>query len=507
MRLEIIFSTANFKALLAAVIVSLLLTGDALAIWTHGTEVTEKAKEETEVNNAENEKNIEKKGGEKSGGKDRSRLTDEYIPLQLKGFPQRPRPILEIGQNFLGTGTLAQGIKLPTGAVWQPYFMLFGTLRTGLNSLDIGDDQLTEWANRFDLFGNLYLTFTERILIGFRPLDRDGRFTGVTFAPEELDNGFEDEFNFELTTLFFEGEFGEIFPNLDKNDKHGLDFGFSVGRQIISFQEGMLINDIIDAVGITKINWKSLSSVNFRWTLLYGWNQLNRANLPNDDNSSSLIGLFTETDWRKSTVAFDIAFVNANDITGDGLYMGLSAVQRMGKYNTAFRVLGSVAIGDETIHNSSGALLFSEISWTPHGNHNLVYVNGFLGIDNFRSASRDPTTGGPLGRTGILFAAVGLGRFGAALSNDASESFGGSLGYQMFFAHTRQQLILELGGRYATNDFGQRAIAGGARYQIAVGRRWVLRFDGFTSFQKGRDALFMDDEVRFGGRFEILTRL
>jgi hypothetical protein len=442
-----------------------------------------------------------------------SRLTDEYIPLQLEGFPQRPRPILEIGQNFLGTGTLSQGIKLPTGAVWQPYFMLFGTLRNGLNSFDTGSEQLTEWANRFDLFGNLYLTFTERILVGFRPLDRDGRFTGVTFQPSQLENGFTDEFNFELQTLFFEGDFAEIFPNLDKNDKHGLDYGFSVGRQLISFQEGMLINDNIDAVGITKANWKLPSAVNFRWTLVYGWNQLNRnfnqnpTTVRNEDNSASLLGLFTETDWRKSTVAIDLAYVNADDLTGDGLFFGLSSVQRMGKYNTSFRALGSLPIGDETLHNSGGALLFSEISWTPHGNHNLVYLNSFWGIDNFRSASRDPATGGPLGRTGILFAAVGLGRYGAALSNDASESFGGSLGYQMFFAHTRRQLILELGGRYATNDFGQRAAAAGGSYQIAVGRRWVVRFDAFTSFELGRASLVADDELRFGGRFEILTRL
>ncbi|RMD87072.1 MAG: hypothetical protein D6813_14080, partial [Calditrichaeota bacterium] len=125
----------------------------------------------------------------------------------------------------------------------------------------------------------------------------------------------------------------------------------------------------------------------------------------------------------------------------------------------------------------------------------------------FRSASRDPSTGGPLGRTGILFEAAGLGRYGAALSNDASEAVGGSLGYQMFFAHTRQQLILELGGRYATNNRGQRAAAAGLRYQIAVGRRWVLRFDGFSSFEKGRASLASKDRIRFGGRFEILTRL
>lgn len=457
--------------------------------------------------NHSTETEIAEASGGDEGGKHGhgSRIADLYIPLQTDGFPQRPRPILEFGQNFLETGTLSQGINLPTGAVWQPYFIAFGTYRTGLQSFDTGIARNSEWANRYDLFGNLYLTFTERILIGFRPLDRNGRFTGVTFSPEEQRNGFQDEFNFEIRTLFFEGDFGEIFPNLDKEDKSGFDYGFSVGRQNISFQEGMLINDNIDAVGITKINWKLLSAINFRWTLLYGWNQLNRTNLPEQDESSSLFGLLTEADWRSSTVAFDAMYVMADDSVGSGIQFGLSAVQRVGNYNTSFRVLGSIPVGDETLHNSRGALLFAEISSTPHGNHNLVYLNAFLSIENFRSTSRDPSAGGPLGRTGILFAAVGLSRYDAPLSNSADEAFGGSLGYQMFFSHTRRQLILEIGGRYASNATGQRAVAAGGRYQIAFGRRWLGRVDGFVAYDRAREES-ADGGFRIGGRLELLMQ-
>ena len=68
----------------------------------------------------------------------------------------------------------------------------------------------------------------------------------------------------------------------------------------------MLINDNIDAVGVTKINWKIPSAVNLRWTLLYSWGELNRANLSEPDESASLGGLFAEIDWRVSTVAIDV---------------------------------------------------------------------------------------------------------------------------------------------------------------------------------------------------------
>lgn len=467
----------------------------------------EKAKQKE--GKAENKENAEASAAAAAaGGKGGSRLTDEYIPLQLDGFPERPRPLLEIGQNFLGTGTLPQGLKLPTGAVWQPYFMAFGTIRSGLQSFNDGNDQFSEWANRLDLFGNLYLTFTERILVGFRPLDRNGQFTGAILqAPEGIETGeFQDEFNFELTTLFFEGDFGEIFPNLDKKDKHGLDYGFSVGRQPIRFQEGMLIDDNIDAAGVTKINLKFPSSaVNFRWTALFGWNELNRMNLGDDDGDSWLGGLLTEIDWRASTVAIDAIYVGGGELTGDGIYAGISSVQRMGTLNSSFRALGSFPLGDETFHNQLGVLLFSEVSWTPHHSHNFIYINNFLGLKNFRSASRAPSAGGPLGRTGILFAGAGLGQFGGgtALGNFADKAVGGALGYQMFFDHTRKQIIFEAGGRYDDSDvFHQNAVAGGARYQMALGRRFVFQLDGavIKEFEPS-------DDIRFGGRLELLLRM
>ncbi|MFQ5446492.1 MAG: multiheme c-type cytochrome, partial [Saprospiraceae bacterium] len=287
------------------------------------------------------------------------RLSDEAQPLQLGAFPKRPRPIFELGNSLLGTGKVKQGFKLPTGAVWQPSFIAWGTYRTALQSLYNGDDYMSEWANRFDLFTNLYLTPTERIVSGFRFLDQEGRFTGYTFDMPGTNEGegFNNELNYKLNTLFFEGDFGEIFPFLDKKDKAGLDFGLSVGRQWISFQDGMLINDNLDAIGVTKINLKPGGTSNFRTTFLWGFNELNRRNLPAYDPSSSLFGSFNEIDWRKSTVDFDVIYVDGNGASGDGIYGGLSSTQRLGKYNTTFRALGSMPISTETEHNKAGLLL------------------------------------------------------------------------------------------------------------------------------------------------------
>jgi len=449
--------------------------------------------------------------GHQENSKHHSRITDSVLPLQLDGFPGRPKPLLELGDPLLNTGKLRHGFKLPTGAVWRPSFIVWGTYRTALQTFEIEEDRVSEWANRFDLFGNLYLTSTERIVIGIRPLDNRGQFTGYTFkAPENViegGSGFEEEFNATIRTLFFEGDFGELFPFLDKGDKRGLDFGLSVGRQPIRYQDGMLIDDNIDALGISKINMKPRGVVNYRSTFLWGWNEINRSNLATDDNSASLFGLFNEIDWRASTVALDLIYINANDLAGDGIYTGVSAIQRIGRFNTTLRVLGSLPNGEETVHNSAGALIFTEISWTPYGNHNLIYVNGFWGIRNFRSASRDPTAGGPLGPTGILYSAVGLGRYPAALSNSSDNSLGGAIGYQLFSHDTRKQLILELGSRITSAASGQTAIGAGTRGQLAFGRRGIVRLDTYAVYgDRQKTGETFEAGFEYGARLELLYK-
>lgn len=442
------------------------------------------------------------------GKESKSRISDVPLKLQTKKVADRPKPLLELGDPFLGTGPISDGFEIPTGAVWQPSFMMWGTYRSAFQTFYDGNDYVSEWANRFDLFGNLYLTPTERILAGVRFLDEGGRFTGYTFhAPDSVrdpSRGFDDHYNFELTTLFFEGDLGEIFPNLDKKDKHSLDYYISVGRQPIRFQQGMLINDNIDALGISKINLKPATTVNMRTSVVWGVDQINRTNLSNDDDDSMLYGIFNEIDWRKSTVEIDAIYVDSNKHIGQGVYLGVGATQRLGHLNTTFRVLGSIPVAEETIHNSSGVVLFSELAFTPHGHENYVYLNTFYAIDHFRSASRGPSTGGPLGPTGILFEAVGLGRYASPLSNEADDAFGGAIGYQMFFKDKREQIVIELGGRFA-NDEGQRAIGPGFRYQRAFGRRGIFRIDGFAVYDRDRQpsSTNKDDELRWGIRLEV----
>lgn len=426
-----------------------------------------------------------------------SALREEPIPLQIEDMPERPAPILNLGAPFLDTGVLSQGLELPTGAVWNPSLLVFGTMRSALQSFDDGNERYSEWANRLDLFAQLRLSGTERILLGLRPLDRGrGRNSGYYFEPDNANqHHWEDDINRDVDTLFFEGDFGEIFPNLDNKDLRPLDIGFTVGRQPIFKQEGMLINDKIDAVGVVRNSISVPGASNLRVSALSAWNHVGRNNNMNDD-SANMYGVFGELDTPLSTIDVDVVYINADQ---DGWYGGISGIQRFGRLNTSLRALFSNADGPDTAVASDGYLLFGEFSLSPHGTDDNAYVNAFWAIDNFSSASRDRDTGGPLGRVGVLFAAVGMGRYGAPLGNRTNESYGGSVGYQMFL-QGRRQLIFEVGGRDgAKSDFNNDAVAAGARFQQAVGRRVVLRLDAFAG---DRD----EGGTTYGGRTEVLVK-
>ena len=429
---------------------------------------------------------------------------DEHA-IGLQPGPARPDLLIETNEKFLGIGFLNQGVRLKTGAVWRPSLWVFGTYRTGINYFDSGNgSHVAEWANRLDLFSQLNLSGTERVLFGIRPFDEE-EATTRDFGGFDFDRGrWRDAWNGDVQTLFFEGDFGEIFPTLDPYDQRALDFGFSIGRQPLSFQQGLLINeDRIDAVTITRNTLSGNGNLNLRATCVYAWNEINRNNLAGgnvDVGDSKLVGLFTESDFRKCTVNADVACVWSDNGIDDLVAVGLSSIQRLSgyhnTYNSSLHFLASFPTHMETNLAGQGELLFSQFSWTPHHTHDLVFLNAFWAIDQFTSASRGPLAGGPLGQTGLLFSAAGLGRYGAPLNNQASNVAGASLGYQMFFDHTKQQVVFEIGGRQDTDETGRAAVAGGIRYQKALDQHWLVVVDGFVLKREGND-------VGQGGRVEL----
>ncbi len=428
---------------------------------------------------------------------------DKY--LSDGDLPSRTAPIVELGASFLGTGNIEPGFVLPTGAVWSPALWVYGNFRTAYQrfrpSGAVGDE-VVEWVNRLDLFANLQLTGTERILLGLTPLhDRDeGEFYGKIYEPDALKENI-NETNTKIDTLFFEGDFAELFPNIDYFDNTKNDIGFSIGRQQMLFMDGFLINDSMDGFGLSKNNMRFSAFpwlVNWRSSLFIGIDDIDR-HTNEDIDSSKLIGWFNQFESSRSTYNADVVYVDGDE-AGDVLNLGGEAIQRIGKVNTAFRIAISQATSAVTEQSDNGVLLFMEISWVPSRSHNNVYVNGFLGIDNFTSAARGPLEGGPLGRTGILFAAQAIGTLPAPISNSAQKASGFTFGYQRFFG-PRRQVIVEAGARFEHRIHFKNEQGIALRFQQAIGRRAFLQLDAYSTW--------LEDESKseYGSRVELQIKL
>ena len=425
-----------------------------------------------------------------------SALSDVALPMQVRSFPRRPRPFLELGNPFFGKGYIGPGFRFPTGTMIQPQFFFYGLFRSGFQTFDSGiDPRVTQWVSSLQLFANFNATPTERFLVEFRPLDNTSDFSGYNFEPTSgPDSGWQNALNGRVYQLFFEGNFFSLFPGLDNGRNSLLGFDFSVGRQQLSLQSGVLINDAIDMVGITHASLFWLGGSATTASFIYSWGNIHRSG-GYLSRSAQLIGGYLRNDYPFSTVEVDFFFSPANQAAGgNGFYLAASSIQRLGKINTNFTVASSFATNrlasDQTTVNNGG-LLFAQVSTDIPGTENILYLNGFWAIERFTSASRAANAGGPLGQTGLLFAATGLGDFGAALGSTATDSIGGALGYQIFFDNLyRKQLILEIGAQSETIGPTQKSIAAGIQYQQAFGQRWVWIVGAIGALQQGEGPLY-----------------
>jgi hypothetical protein len=433
---------------------------------------------------------------------DTPRFSEEHVQLKAPSDTgNRPPLIYEGGDLFLGTGKLYEGFETPWGAIWQPQLWIFGTMRSAVYTFDDGvTDPSAEWGNRLDLYANLQLTGTEKIILGIRPLDRNrlDQFSRVTFNDNR--GGNQEEFNLDIRTFFFEGDLGSLFPKLDPGGYTKMDFGFTVGRQLLLFQEGILLNDEIDAVGLVRNNIRLPGVSNLRSSFLYGWNEVGRSNAQDfSGTSTNIFGMFNSADTYFSTINLDLIYTkDANVQTDeDAFYVGLSAIQRIGHFNTAFRINTSISEGINSAQVGNGTLLSSEISFTPKSSDDVVYLNTFASVGNFTQAGREPVVGGPLGALGILFASPSLGNFGSELNSFADDVVGFALGYEAFWQNHRRSLTLEIAGRKDTSGEGLDDAAVGFEFRQRLFHRVQLQVDGHYSIQESRDN-------GYGGRMELL---
>jgi hypothetical protein len=419
-----------------------------------------------------------------------SRYSDEIPGLKEQDdLPKGPRPLLEWGQGYLLEGPYDYEFELPTGMVVSPGLVMFGNLNTGIEITDNGvADTDVAWVTTLDLFMNLTLSGTERILIGVSPLKRQsGAKTRYQFEP---DGGFENETNLRLSTAFFEGELSEMFPKLDIEGRLPLDYEISFGRQGVVIQDGVLINDTMDSVALTR---STVPLPGTNWARIGGLVALNNVHRSNntDDAEGELYGIFSSVEAHHSTFNLDMTYVNSSRAIGDQINIGASLIRPFilleHDVDTTIHLAQSITPDVETAAATDGTLLYSSFAWAPKRTDDIMYVNAFVALDNYAPAAR--ASGGPLGITGLLFAGNGLA--GAPINNAAKSSYGGALGYQMFFSPAlRRNLIFEIGGKVDNTSGGTDRVGAAVRYSQAIGRRTFFEVGGFAVDQGSIDSAF-----------------
>jgi len=410
-------------------------------------------------------------------------------------------PAVEVGIRMYDHGaytprpTWLFGPKDPV----QSGFITGGDLRIAADSYDsgTGGKKQSTIAARLNLDMDLALTATERIHAFTRPLDKGGQFTRYDISGAVKDK-FTHKFDFDLDTLFFEGDLGQISGGL-QNHAARFDLPIAFGRMPFVTQNGVWIEDAFDgaAFSFTAKNIPSLDVSNTDLTFFAGWAQLTTDAAPNSSRNG-VFGLAGFADARKGYIEYGYGYVKADD---DNLsYHNLTAAfsrRYLGRLANSVRLIGNFGQkGDPGKEKTAdGVLVLVENSLTPRylkwgDQQNFVpYLNLFAGFNSPQSLARGADSGGVLRNTGITFESDGMTAY-PTLDAKAHDSYGGALGLEYLFDLAHQivvegSVVQRMNGNSAGSQYGI-----GVRYQQPISPDLIIRFDAMKGWLQGQKDVY-----------------
>jgi hypothetical protein len=382
----------------------------------------------------------------------------------------------------------------------QSGFITGGDLRIAADSYDGGSagKKQSTVAARLNLDMDLALTATERIHAFTRPLDKGGQFTRYDVSGAVKDK-FTHKFDFDLDTLFFEGDLGQITGGL-ANKPARFDLPIAFGRMPFVTQNGVWIEDAFDgaAFSFTAKNIPSLDVSNTDLTFFAGWAQLTTDAAPGSRNG--VFGLAGFADARKGYIEYGYGYVKADD---DNLsYHNVTASfsrRYRGRLANSVRLIGNFGQKGDPGHakTADGVLILVENSLTPKylklaeaNQSNFVpYLNVFAGFNSPQSLARGGDAGGVLRNTGITFESDGMTAY-PTLDAKAHDSFGGALGLEYLFDLAHQivvegSVVERMNGNTAGAEYGI-----GVRYQQPISPDLIIRFDAMKGWLQGQKDIY-----------------
>ena len=416
-----------------------------------------------------------------------------------------PRPLLEIGRQQYTSGIYDQsstllGEKNPL----LPGLAIYGDWRTAVAYNNNNGKDIAQIATRLNLDVDLKITGTERLHAFFTPLqDGAAEFTRYEFGGGAANDKFNDEFDLNPQTLFFEGDLGSVYSGFSGTEA-SFDLPFTIGLFPLFLQNGIWANDAIlgGAVSLPAKNSAALGLANFDITFFAAFDDVDNAGLigPGEDDNTNLYGVTAFIDAFNGYIEAGYAVIDGRDDQEGLLTHFLTGAYTRRYYNTvsnSTRVFAN--FGEAPNGESDGLAIISENSLiTGLPSTLLPYANFFVGVGNPQPLV-DGNGAGILKNVGINFETDALTGY-PKLDDTGSDAVGGAIGIQYLF-DLDQQLVFEVATVQPFEKDGigaQDAQYGfGVRYQVPIDRAWLFRADATYQILEG------GDEDNFGIRAEM----
>ena len=428
----------------------------------------------------------------------------------------RVAPPIEIGRELYGPGEIGEGIPVfgEKNRIF-PQLILFGDSRTAVAYNKNDAKETGQVATRLNLFLNMQLTGTDRILAFWRPLQDGGNFTRWEFAGPDRNPKVQLQAERGPNTLFYEGDLGATIAGLT-DEYQSYDLPISFGLMPLLFQNGVWMEDAIigGAFTIPAQNSPALGITNYDITFFGGASQITtdafiNDNGQKDDDQAAVAGVAGFFDVNEGYLELGYAHIfDKNKVNGgDQSYHNVTAAftkRYFGAVSNSMRVVANFGQnpGGGRAKTADGFLLLSENAFiTSQPLTFIPYANFWLGHNTPQSVARAGGAGGILRNVGLAFETDNLTGF-PTLDPTGRDTLGGAIGLQYLFA-LDQQLVVEAATVIPWGDKAGPAIdneyALSARYQIPINNQLILRADAIYGIKESRDDVF-------GARFEVRVK-
>lgn len=417
------------------------------------------------------------------------------------------KPLVELGRRLYDRGSyVASATWLGKENPIAAHLMVYGDWRTAFVYADDGvagangDTHQATFATRLNLDIDWKLTATERLHAFVRPFDMGGSTLRYDIDGK-VRNEFVEEFDFNLETLYFEGDAGAIIRGWT-SEAQGYDLPIAFGLVPMVTQNGVWIEDAFwgAAFALTAKNSPNLKISNYDITFFAGFDKVT-SDAVADDHDASLFGLAGFMDLWEGYVEYGYGYVDAptNDLSYHNVTVSFSK-RYGGTLSNSVRLIGNfgqspVAGIDKT---ADGVLLLIENSLITSKPSTLIpYFNFFAGFDTPQSLARATASGGVLRNTGINFETDGMTDF-STLDASGHDSYGGAIGVNYLFNLNRQLVVEAAVVERMSDSLLGSEYALGVRFQEPLTNAWIFRVDVMGGQRKG-----IGTEDIFGLRLEL----